>query len=154
MPKFFEKHADKFQIVSESGCYIWTASTKSNGYGEVWHDGRLMRAHRVAFEVANGTIPENIFVCHRCDVPACINPSHLFLGTHTDNMADMARKGRRSRQKGEDNARSKLTKADVLGIRSDTRSHRKIAADFGIHHAQVGRIKARKIWRHIEGGEH
>src|SRR5215510_14584864 len=82
----------------ENGCRIWTASQTSTGYGQisVTCDGRTRpeKAHRVAWRVYHGPIPEGLCVCHECDTPLCIYEDHLFLGTKADNSADMAQKGR------------------------------------------------------------
>ena len=82
------------------GCWLWTGSKTgpgpytTGGYGTVYWRGEYLLAHRVMWELANGPIPEGMHVLHRCDVRNCVRPDHLFLGTHQDNMADMARKGR------------------------------------------------------------
>ena len=92
-----ERFEDKFTPVTESGCWIWTA-TSDKRYGSFYtgdpDQPKMERAHRVSYKLYKGNIPEGILVCHECDVTLCVNPDHLFLGTHTDNMRDMANKGR------------------------------------------------------------
>lgn len=78
----------------ESGCFEWQGTLREKGYGRLYHLGRLGDAHRVAWELTRGPIPDGLYVCHKCDNPPCVNPDHLWLGTNTDNMRDMVRKGR------------------------------------------------------------
>ena len=78
-------------------CWLWTAGAFSHGYGSFRRDARAQYAHRVAYELTNGPIPEDLCVLHRCDTPPCVNPSHLFLGTPADNAADRNAKGRQAR---------------------------------------------------------
>lgn len=77
-----------------SGCWLWLGSVSRKGYGKAISGGRGYQMHRVAWERAHGSIPAGLYVCHKCDVPSCVNVDHLFLGTHTDNMRDMVAKGR------------------------------------------------------------
>ncbi len=131
------------KVAKSEGCWLWTAAT-ARGYGYFSHGGRVRPAHRVSFELASGeSIPPGLFVCHRCDVPRCVRPDHLFLGTPKDNSADMVAKGRygpsRARR-GEANYRAKLDSEVVrqarllasLGI-----SHRWMASLFGVGRTTV-----------------
>lgn len=77
-----------------TGCFNWTASKHRSGYGQIKVSKKTLLAHRVSYQLHYGVDPLELNVCHKCDNPSCINPQHLFLGTHTDNMQDMVRKGR------------------------------------------------------------
>ncbi len=98
-PQYTPKVVSRFwSKVDRSGgpdaCWLWTTSTFGSGYGQFKLEPRNLRAHRVAWEITHGCVPDGLFVLHRCDNRRCVNPAHLWLGTHKDNMADMQRKGR------------------------------------------------------------
>jgi hypothetical protein len=138
----------------EGDCLIYkgvilqgNARNGGRGYGQISIGGKRWMAHRLAWTVANGPIPIGLQVLHRCDVRACVNPKHLFLGTQDDNMKDMSAKGRSVR--GEKNRKAKITAEQARTIRSDPRPHRIIGADYGLSHSTVGDIKRRNHWRHI-----
>jgi hypothetical protein len=80
--------------VPECGCWLWTGSVDKSGYGTTKLDGKWRTMHRLSWEYHNGQIPKGLQVLHKCDVPSCINPEHLFLGTQKDNVHDGIRKGR------------------------------------------------------------
>jgi hypothetical protein len=91
------------RVDKSDGCWLWTGAVESWGYGYMNNrrserPPRRVRVHRLSWELANGPIPEGLWVLHTCDTPACVRPDHLFLGTVTDNNRDAARKGRYVRQ--------------------------------------------------------
>lgn len=137
-------------------CWEWTGTRQLRGYGaigvtEVAGGHQQIRyAHRVSWELAHGPIPVGLFVCHRCDTPACVNPAHLFLGTAADNSADMRRKGRSLL--GERHPRSTVTADDVRAVRScagEGWRPAEIARYFDISLVVVRQVVAGKTWRHV-----
>lgn len=136
---------------SENGCLEWQRGTRHFGYGDCDRslgDGS-MRAHRVAWILTHGPIPDGLWVLHRCDNPACGDVDHLFLGNNADNAADMAAKGRAARQVGEDHPGSKLTGPQVLGILlrlSGGESRGSISRRYGVAYTTVRDIDKGRTW--------
>ncbi|CAM3839550.1 HNH endonuclease signature motif containing protein [Castellaniella denitrificans] len=104
------------EAIPFSGCWIWTGALTRDGYGRIFVNGKARRAHRVAFEVFKG-IPAND-VCHTCDTPSCINPAHLFDGTHSDNMRDREGKGRANKATGERNRHHRFSFQEITEMRA------------------------------------
>lgn len=139
-------------VTIDNRCWLWRGGMKRNGYGYIRWNQRTTYAHRAVWEMVNGPIPPDQYVCHHCDTPACVNPSHLFLGTAADNVADMVKKGRTA--KGERHSQSKLTGTQVGEIRALARAgieQKAIAAQFGLRRQTVSRIVRGLRWPHIEG---
>jgi len=134
-----------------AGCWLWTGSRDGCGYGTF----SVGRAHRVSWIIANGPIPQGMRVLHHCDVPPCVRPDHLFLGTPKANNIDFMIKGRRHYNwpmYGEKHPAVKLTEAQVLGIERRRKSGEKtqaLANEFSVSIATVNYICAHRRWRHL-----
>jgi hypothetical protein len=141
--EFWDKADSKIQ--SAQSCVEWKACLDPNGYGRVNFKKKCRLAHRVAFELIKGVIPRGMHVLHRCDNPSCVNPLHLFLGTHADNMDDRQSKGRQPH--GESMHWAKLSNHKVQEIRGvGGKTQYEIADMFGVHQSTVSRILRRKNW--------
>lgn len=130
-------------------CWLWTAAKINTGYGAI-NLGRglgIALAHRVAWSLTNGPIPRDMYLCHTCDVRACVNPDHLFIGSQADNLADAARKGRMRKfdyPRGEAHSNTRITDAQVAEMRrrlATGEKHRSIAADFGVDRSYITLVK-------------
>jgi hypothetical protein len=165
-----------------SDCWLWTAGKQPAGYGQFHVGGRVggrpHGAHRIAWTHAFGPIPEGMHVCHRCDVPACVNPAHLFLGTHGDNMRDKVSKGRQAKgaafdarkalmsrgaghyaktrperlARGERSGKSSLTALDVAEIRrlrDAGATYASLGRRFEVSAQAVRAIALRLVWTHV-----
>lgn len=127
-------------------CWRFTGHITKGGYGS-FSDNRSRSgpAHRFVFEMIHGALPTDIHVCHHCDNRACVNPAHLFAGSHADNMADRNAKGRQSRAR----KHAKITEDDARAIKVSPGSHDTIAARFGISRTTVSFIKSGRRWGHL-----
>lgn len=139
-----------------SGCWLWAGPRDVYGYGRImvgsypYRRGRPTLAHRVVYSVLVGAVPKDLCVCHRCDVPCCVNPSHLFVGTRIDNNRDRASKGRNGDHKGERNGNSRLSLSDVAEIRrlrSAGVSYSVIAQRFRISRNHVWVVSSGRSWQ-------
>jgi hypothetical protein len=133
--------------VDPSGCWLWTGALNRDGYGTMHVGPKTMLAHRVAYLLYVSSLGESVGVLHLCDRPACVNPAHLFPGTHTDNMRDMAAKGRGVRPR---RPASKLTLNQAVTIRfrhaQGGVTGRALAKEYGVCGATVSHIVNGKTW--------
>lgn len=120
-------------------CWEWTACKDRDGYGSFQYKMEKRRAPRVSYILFKGPIPDGLQILHSCDNPGCVNPAHLSADTSLENTRDMIRKGRKP--SGMNHWKCKLTDAQVLEIRKDTRTQKIIAEEYGIGTSQVNRIR-------------
>ena len=153
--KTLESFWDRVAVACDGECWPWLGPCDSSGYGIVMRRV-LWRTHRLAWTTTFGDIPDGMHVLHHCDNAPCCNPTHLFLGTNADNVADKVRKGRQARGSSHVAAvrpgwsARKLTPESVTAIRSDQRQAKEIAADHGVSTDMVYLIRSRKAWRHVQ----
>ena len=151
--RLVERFNAKWQT-ADNGCWLWTASLAGKGYGQLKIPGerKQVYAHRLAWLIHRGPIPDGKEVCHDCDTPRCVNPDHLFVGTRRDNQQDMKAKGRHLY--GERNAMAKLTNKKVREIRrlnGARLSQRQIAKIFGVSPMTIGRVIRGERWANVPG---
>lgn len=152
---------------NSKGCRLWNGRLDAWGYGMIWRHGKDVRAHRMAWEMANGPIPDGMLACHTCDTPNCCTVSHLFIGTNLDNSRDKIAKGRgrwssgpshwtkknRHLFQGEKNHHAAHTASSVLKIRAEyakgSFSLSQLAKKYGCSKHNIWMIIKRKAWAHI-----
>lgn len=157
-PYAYMTAADKFWSQVKKGhvdeCWLWESNTYNNGYGRFGWRTKGYLAHRVSYWLTNGFLPLDMLVCHKCDNPQCVNPSHLFLGNQKENIADMILKGRSNSARGERSGRSFLSDSQVAEIKwlltNTSLMQQEIANMYSIPNVNtVSRIKHNKRWQHI-----
>jgi len=147
-----ERFWNAVKVADPDECWEWQAG-RTGGYGVIMWQGKHRKAHRVSWMLAHGELPpSDVLVCHRCDNPPCVNPSHLFLGTDADNVADKIAKGRQPRADGENNSCAILTEPQVESIlvrAKEGEAYSWIAADYGVSAAAVSMICRGLNWPHV-----
>jgi HNH endonuclease len=150
-----ERFLAKVNRQSNEDCWPWVGSLDAYGYGQLTccRDGgkRMRKAHRLAYELSYGSVPDGLSVLHTCDNRRCCNPSHLFLGTQTDNMQDRQRK--RRHEHGQTHHAHKLTDNDVRRIRvskADGISTKELITEFGVCRQTIEAIVRREQWTHVD----
>lgn len=143
-----EKFEQRFRVTP--GCWVWTHGLDNNGYGKITYKSATTRAHRISYELYIAEIPSGLHVLHRCDNPACVNPDHLFIGTHADNMRDKTKKGRAiGAHPGESHHKAKLTVEKVLKIRGDARNPTQMACEYNVDRKTICAVLSRKSWASV-----
>lgn len=137
-----------------NGCWLWSGSCSVDGYGKFKAKGwKGQLAHRFSYILHIGPIPNGMLICHHCDTPACVNPSHLFLGTYADNNADRHAKGRSRWEHGESQHHAKLTDNAVRDIRAKLATgdylQKQLAAEYGVDPGTISKILRRETWGHV-----
>ena len=145
---FVRKNALKYKI-DKNGCWLWERYLTKAGYGQLKFERKTILAHRLSWEIKYGEIPENLCICHKCDVRSCVNPEHLFIGTHVDNMKDRNMKGRAKGLKGENHNKAKLSNKDVLYIRKNKLPKKALAKIFKVSNNTIKDIISKRTWKHI-----
>lgn len=143
-----ERLCDKLEEVD--GCYEYQGAITDNGYGFIWYKGRNHYAHRIAWLIENGEIPQGMLVLHECDNRRCVRVKHLFLGTHQDNTSDMIAKGRQVIACGE--AKSAFKESTIRLIKQELKAgitQREIGRRYGMTRENVSAIARGLSWRHV-----
>lgn len=146
-----ERFMAKVLRIPESTCWIWDGYTDAKmGYGMFWMGVSMRLSHRVAHELFVAPIPDGMHVCHSCDVPSCVNPDHLWLGSNADNVADKIAKGRAKHLNGVDHPAARLNEETVRWIRASEKSGAAIARELRMDRSTINYIRKGKLWGHVK----
>lgn len=140
------------RVSKVDGCWVWNGCLDRDGYGDMTFLGESMSVHRAAYFAWTRKIPKGKFICHKCDLPACCNPEHLFVGNAASNRKDAVEKGRFDSCKGENHYYSKLKNKDVEKMRrlfKENIEMKMIAKVFGVSLSTVENIKYGRSWKHL-----
>lgn len=153
------------KVNKTDSCWLWTGALNEKGYGIAWDGEHTQKAHRVSWMLEHGSMP-GLCVLHKCDVPNCVNPDHLFTGTRSDNNVDMVNKGRHVKggthiltinakyERGERHHNSKLVEKDIVNIRADRAtgqySYSQLAEKYHIGIMTAYKVVNRKTWAHVK----
>lgn len=153
MSEIYARFSSKY-AVADSGCWLWTGHLDKKGRGNLRLGSRRIIASRLSYALHFDEIPDGLLVCHECDNPQCVNPDHLWLGTHQDNMADMAAKGRAHGPgtKGSERGHAVLDEQAAAGIWLRLCAGERdcnLAREFSVSHATIQDIKHRRTWTHV-----
>lgn len=149
-----KKILDNIEVVNE--CWIWKGATNAKGYGNLRDGHRTKLAHRASYEAFNGNILHGLCVLHTCDNRSCVNPDHLWQGTHEDNAKDRQKKGRSADRQGEKHGRAKLNEneiSEILKMLEKGFPQRQIAKLYHVHQSTIYKINVRKNWAHLNKGD-
>ena len=148
-----QRFDNRYVIDEDTNCWNWIRAVSSSGYGSMWNGTKVVRAHRLSYELYNGTIMNGLFVLHKCDNKKCVNPKHLFLGTQQVNLTDMSIKGRGVNNRGERCGTSKLITEEVVEIqrllKCTTLEHKEIATMYNVSRQTVSHINSGRRWKHV-----
>lgn len=136
---------------NKNDCWIYQCG-KTHKYGSIKSGGIKILAHRFSYELYKGEIPNGMLVCHICDMPKCVNPAHLFIGTPNDNVQDMIQKGRERYRKGSECTNAKLTEQIVKDIKNKLAQgikSKQLEKEYNLRQSQISRIKTGNRWKHV-----
>ena len=142
------------RVNKTNSCWLWNgAKNRNNGYGRIKISGNVKSTHRLSYKLFKGKIPKGMLVCHSCDIKSCVNPNHLFLGTHSDNLRDAFKKGIASNNgipfgRGENHPSHKLTQKQALFIKSNHKNftYLSLGNKFGVDKSAIYRVIKGKTW--------